>query len=91
VGRTFGELAAALKKGQLLIGLLQNTGRSLEIKREALREAQKTTNVHTLVENLRHVKEMQPNKPLLSPPDEMLIPVHSLAVVIGRPRAGARP
>ncbi len=91
VGRPYGELASALKgQGQLLVGLLQNTGRSLQIKRAALREAQKTRNVQTLVENLRRVKEMEPNKPLLSPPDEMPIPQHSLAIVIGRPRSEAR-
>lgn len=92
VGRSYGELFGALKAdGQLLIGLLQNTGRSLQIKRDALREAQKTANVHTLVENLRRVKEMEPNKPLLCPPDDTRIPPHCLAVVIGRPRTGAKP
>ncbi len=92
VGRRYGELFAALKaEGQLLIGLLQNTGRSVEIKREALREAQKTANVHTLVENLRRVKELRPNKPLLCPPDDTPIPPHALAIVIGRPRTEAAP
>jgi len=92
VGRPYGELFRVLKdEGQLLIGLLQNTGRSLQIKRDALREAQKTANVHTLVENLRKVKEMEPNKPLLCPPDDTVIPPHSLAIVIGRPRPEAKP
>ena len=89
VGAGYGELAEHLKgEGQLLIGLLLNTGQSLQIKREALREAQKTANVHTLVDNLRRVKEMQPNKPLFAPPDDFAIPPHTLAVVIGRPRLG---
>jgi voltage-gated potassium channel len=86
VGASFGELAAHLKRqGRLLIGLLENTGHTLEIKREALREAQKTTNVATLVENLRRVKRIQPNRSVLAPPDDHVILAHSLAIVIGEP------
>ena len=86
VGASFGELAAHLKRrGQLLIGLLENTGQALEIKREALREAQKTTNVATLVDNLRRVKRLQPNRSVLAPPDDHVIPAHSLAIFIGQP------
>jgi len=86
VGKTFGEYAARLKVGgQMLIGVLENTGQSLEIKREALREAQKTAHIGTLVENLRRVKSMEPNKPVLAPPDHHVIASHALAIVIGRP------
>jgi voltage-gated potassium channel len=85
VGRTVGELAGHLKgRQQLLIGLLENTGRARAKKREALREAQKTTNVATLVENLRRVKDLRPNEPNLAPPETHVIAAHTLAIVVGR-------
>lgn len=91
VGATYAQLVQHLKaEGQLVIGLLENTGQALQIKREALREAQKTTNVATLVDNLRRVKELKPNRSVLAPPDDYPIPPHSLAIVIGRPRESAR-
>ena len=85
VGRTVGELAAHLRdRRQLLVGLLENTGRARTMRREALREAQKTTNVATLVENLRRVKELRPNEPRLAPPESHVIAPHTLAIVVGR-------
>jgi voltage-gated potassium channel len=90
VGQTFGQLASHFKQeGQLLVGLLENTGQSLDIKREALREAQKTTNVATLVENLRRVKGLEPNRSVLAPPDDHRIGPHTLAVLIGQPKTAA--
>jgi voltage-gated potassium channel len=89
VGRTFGELQAHLRRssGALAIGLLENTGRPRAMKREALRAAQKTENVATLLENLRQVKDLVPNKPVLNPPDDYEIAAHALAIVIGAARA----
>jgi voltage-gated potassium channel len=84
VGQPVRALAASLRKQKrMLIGLLENTGRARTIKREALREAQKTANMSTLVDNLRRVKELQPNRPHLSPPDDYIVPKHALAIVIG--------
>jgi voltage-gated potassium channel len=90
VGRTFAELAAHFKAGggDLLIGVLENTGQSLAIKRAALRAAQKTEDVATLLENLRGVKDLVSNKPVLNPPDEYLIPDHARGIIIGRTRRG---
>lgn len=80
-----GELAGHLRgRRQLLIGLLENTGRARTMRREALREAQKTTNVATLVENLRRVKDLRPNEPHLAPPESHVIAPHTLAIVVGR-------
>jgi voltage-gated potassium channel len=89
VGRPFAELHAHLKKeaGRMLIGLLENTGQPLAIKREALRSAQKTENVATLLDNLRAVKSLVANRPVLNPPDHYLVPRHALAIVIGGERA----
>jgi voltage-gated potassium channel len=89
VGRTFADLARHMKAagGKLLVGLLENTGQSLTIKKSALREAQKTANVATLVENLRRVREMNANNPILNPGDEHVIAQHARALVL--PRAPA--
>jgi voltage-gated potassium channel len=86
VGRAYRDLVEHVKRaeGALVIGLLENTGRSLAIKREALRAAQKTENVATLLENLRGVKDLMSNKPVLNPPDDYLIRSRSQAIVIGR-------
>ncbi len=90
VGRAFSELAAHFKAagGDLLIGVLENTGQSLAIKREALRAAQKTEDVATLLENLRGVKDLVSNKPVLNPPDGYPIPHHARGIIIGRTRRG---
>ena len=85
VGRPFGELAAHLRSegGRLAIGLIENTGHTLAIKREALRAAQMTEDVGQLLHNLRAVRELVPNRPLLNPPESYSVPRHALAVVIG--------
>ena len=91
VGRSFRELSAHVKKedGRMVIGLLENTGRPLSIKRDALRSAQKTENVATLLDNLRAVKSLVSNRPVLNPPDDYPVPGHALAIVIGGGRAAA--
>jgi voltage-gated potassium channel len=84
VGRTAGELAAHVRqRRQLLVGLLENTGHARAVKREALRDAQKTANVATLMDNLKRVKELMPNRPHMCPPDDHVIGPHTLAIVIG--------
>jgi voltage-gated potassium channel len=88
VGRPFAELAAHVRRdgGRLAIGLIENTGHTLAIKREALRAAQMTENVAQLLDNLQAVRAMVPNRPLLNPPEGYTVPAHALAVVIGRAR-----
>lgn len=85
VGRPFSELRAHFQaEGRLLLGVLENTGRAIEIKRQALRDAQKTSFVHTLVDNLKRVKTMVPNRPVLNPEDGYVLQEGSLAIVLGR-------
>jgi voltage-gated potassium channel len=85
VGRPFGELAEHLRRegGWLAIGLIENTGHTLEIKRDALRSAQKTEDVSQLLDNLRAVREIVSNRPVLNPPTSYTVRPHALAVVIG--------
>jgi hypothetical protein len=85
VGRPFGELAEHLRNesGRLAIGLIENTGQALAIKREALRAAQMTENVGRLLDNLKAVRGIVPNRPVLNPPESYAVPRHALAVVLG--------
>lgn len=89
VGRSFSELAAHLhsESGRLLIGLVENTGHSLVMKRDALRSAQKTEDVAQLLENLRSVGDLVSNRPVLNPPPDYVVLRHALAVVLPAPEA----
>lgn len=84
IGKTYAELADSFKnKNQtLVLGLLENTGNINARKKEALLEAQKTPNVTALVENLRSVKGLESNKPVLNPPNDYLIKKNTLAILI---------
>ena len=67
----------------LAIGLIENTGHAIAIKREALRAAQMTEDVSQLLDNLRAVQAIIPNRPVLNPPADYAVPAHALAVVLG--------
>jgi voltage-gated potassium channel len=83
--RPFSDLRLHMQSnGRLLLGVLENTGRAIEIKRQALRDAQKTSFVNTLVDNLKRVKTMVPNRPVLNPEDGYVVREGSLAIVLGR-------
>lgn len=85
IERPFSDLRLHMQQnGQLLLGVLENTGRAIEIKRQALRDAQKTSFVSTLVDNLKRVKTMVPNRPVLNPEDGYVVREGSLAIVLGR-------
>jgi voltage-gated potassium channel len=67
---------------RILLGILENTGSPNRIKMESLREAQKTSDVSQLINNLQKVKELEVNKPVLLPEDDYSIQKHSLAIVL---------
>jgi voltage-gated potassium channel len=67
-----------------VIGLLENTGKIYDRKKEALSEAQKTPDISKLVENLQRVKEITPNYPVLNPGDDYIIKNNSKAIVVPR-------
>ncbi len=92
VGRPFAELARRYldEEGAMLVGLVENVGSPLQVKREALREAQKTPDVSHLVSRLREAKLVQPHHPVLCPPPDHLLRPRSRAVVVRRKREGGR-
>lgn len=86
VGKTFKDLRSHYEGigDRIVIGLLENTGKILLRKKEALSEAQKTTNIGTLVENLRNVKKITPNCPVFNPGNGYVIKKNAKAIVIAR-------
>jgi voltage-gated potassium channel len=84
VGKTFRDLQEYYRDsfGDIVIGLLENTGKIYYRKKEALSEAQKTPDISKLVENLQMVKQLYPNKPVINPGDEYIVKKNSRAIVI---------
>jgi len=84
VGKPFIELQNYFKDmyGDIVIGLLENTGKIYNRKREALAEAQKTPDISKLVDKLQNVKKIISNNPVLNPGDDYVIKKNSKAVVV---------
>ena len=61
-----------------------NTGSPNKMKREALREAQKTPDISKLVANLKDVKDLLINNPVLLPNDDYVIKNNSMGIILTR-------
>jgi voltage-gated potassium channel len=85
-GKSFKDLQTYFSEyyGDILIGLLENTGKIYYRKKEALAEAQKTADISKLVENLQSVKRIIPNHPVLNPGDDYIVRRNSKAIVVSR-------
>lgn len=70
--------------GSVILGILENAVPVNIMKMDALREAQKTTDISRLVQNLQDVKEMSVNNPYFAPSRDYTIKKHSLAIVLER-------
>lgn len=86
VGQTYREYRdyIAGTGNRILIGVLENTGSPNKVKIEALREAQKTPDISTLVGNLQYVKELEVNKPRLMPEEDYQIQRYSQGILVKR-------
>lgn len=84
VNKSFGEYRQSLIEDheQMLIGILENTGSPNRMKMEALREAQKTSDISKLVSNLQDVKGLQVNHPIILPKEDYIIQEHSLGILV---------
>jgi voltage-gated potassium channel len=84
IGKTFGELFDFYlgKNRSILIGILENTGNFYSRKTEAIREAQKTPDISKLVDNLKEVKQLVANMPIINPPTDYVINRYSKAIII---------
>jgi len=84
-GKNYGSYIEEVgKDGVVVLGVLENAVPVNIMKIEALREAQKTTDISRLVQNLQDVKVMSVNNPYFAPSDDYLIKKHSLAIVLER-------
>ena len=87
VDRPYSEFRKSLTdngNNRLLLGVLVNTGSPNAMKMEALRAAQKTSDVSQLITNMQKVKGLEVNQPVLLPDDDYQIQRHSLAIVLER-------
>ncbi len=84
IGKTFTDLFTYLleKNHSILIGILENTGNFFERKKDALKEAQKTPDISKLVDNLKTVKELIANQPIINPEPSYTIKNYSRAIII---------
>ena len=86
IGKNFGLYREGFRafEDTILLGVLENTGSPNRMKIEALRSAQKTSDVSTLVTNLQKVKGLEVNRPVFVPSDEYVIRPHSMAIILER-------
>lgn len=66
----------------LFCGVIEHSGNAHVIRERALREAQKTSNVKKLIDNLQSVKSIRCNSPVFNPPDDYLVAPGSVLIAI---------
>ena len=67
----------------MVIGVLENMGAERALKRAILAEAQKSTNYDEIVQNLRGVKQIRRNTPVLNPSDDYIMGRNTGIIVLG--------
>lgn len=88
VGKTYGAYQAELSKKSnsvskgVLVGLLLNTGNFHQRRKDALREAQKNPDVKKIVDNLKKVKTLKSNEPVLVPQPDFIIQKNTKAIFV---------
>lgn len=86
VGRTFGDFVRNFDDlpgdRRICIGLLENTGNIHVLRRRAKINAQKAGGYKAVIDNIRRVKEISSNRPVLNPGDDYVIRPFSLAVAV---------
>ncbi len=84
IGKTYGELFDYYlgRNRSILIGILENTGNFYSRKKEAIKEAQKTPDISKLVDNLKDVKRLVHNMPVINPRPEYILSRYTKAIII---------
>jgi len=84
IGKSYQELFDYFmeQNRSILIGILENTGNFYSRKKEAIREAQKTPDISKLVDNLKEVKVLVHNAPVINPGPDYPIAHHTRAIII---------
>jgi voltage-gated potassium channel len=66
----------------VVIGLLLNTGNFHQRRKDALREAQKNPDIKSIVDNLKKVKTLKSNEPVLTPASDFVIQKNTKAILV---------
>jgi voltage-gated potassium channel len=82
IGKTYADFKQSLKKKGVLIGLLLNTGNFHQRRKDALREAQKNPDVKKIVDDLKKVKLLKSNEPVLVPSPDFVIQKNTKAIFV---------
>ena len=86
VGTKYGDFKEKMWKKRaekgVLIGLLLNSGNYHMRRAEAIREAQKNPNVNIVISDLKKVKSLKSNDPLLKPANDFIIPKNARAIFV---------
>ncbi len=84
IGCNFKEIFNMYKneKNQIVIGVIENMGAEIKLKKEAIDEAQKTTDMSSLVANLKAVRELEKNKAIINPDDDYILRKNSALIII---------
>jgi len=84
IGGNFKDVSKRYKKekNEIVIGVIENMGAEILLKKEAIDEAQKTPNMSSLIKNLREVRELEKNKAVLNPDDGYIFKKNSALVII---------
>lgn len=91
VGKTYRDLEGffSTEHNAKLIGVLENTGNIMDRKREALRQAQMNPDISKLIPDLKSVKTLAANDPIINPSPDYVIPGYARGIVLVSPsRAG---
>jgi voltage-gated potassium channel len=91
IDKPYGELCVYFGKENRTqcIGLLENTGNILTRKQEALHAAQKNPDISQIIPELRGVKTLTANEPVINPAPEYRIKKYCRAIVIQGSTAAA--
>ncbi len=85
IGKRYADLKRYFETDRnlgIIVGVLTNAGNHHQIKERALREAQKTSNVKSMISGLNRAKNIRCNAPVFHPPEEYVIQKNSLAIII---------
>jgi len=85
IGYTYQEIKEIYQKpGNIIIGVLENTGNLYQRKKDAIKEAQKTADISKLVGNLKTAKELKSNLPVINPDSAYHVKNNSKLITIKR-------
>lgn len=84
IGQSFNEICLNYreKSGKIVIGVVENMGAEILLKKEAIAEAQKTPDLGELVKNLKEARELEKNKAIINPVGNYIIKKHSAIIAI---------